>query len=205
LEQFRALYLIETCGRRRSLLIGAILEAICALVGGLVGHYTLAAPNTPANLLTARNKAGGNTLIAFAVLHVFSFSMFWGPTPWVYLGESFPLRVRPKAIALGSASNWIWNFLLSFFAPRIANDIGPLILLIFFVMLLFGFVYVYLFVPEVKGLSLEEIDELYRSGVKPWNSRGWKPRGGHYAHATTPPGEDKSSAGEKGASPQHIE
>ena len=33
------------------------------------------------------------------------FSMFWGPTPWVYLGESFPLRVRPKAIALGSATS----------------------------------------------------------------------------------------------------
>lgn len=55
-----------------------------------------------------------------------------------YIGESFPLRVRPKSIALGSATNWkvyhfdfnltmsltrwhrLWNFLLSFFAPRIA-------------------------------------------------------------------------------------
>jgi len=42
--------------------------------------------------------------------------------PWVYLGESFPLRVRPKAIALGSATNWLWNFLLGFFAPRIAGE-----------------------------------------------------------------------------------
>jgi SP family sugar:H+ symporter-like MFS transporter len=56
-------------------------------------------------MLTARNRSGGDTLIAFAVLHVFAFSMFWGPTPWVYLGESFPLRVRPKAIALGSATS----------------------------------------------------------------------------------------------------
>lgn len=49
-------------------------------------------------------------------------------------------------------------------------------------MLMFGFVYVWLCVPEVKGLSLEEIDELYRSGVKPWHSSGWKPSGGRYAH-----------------------
>jgi hypothetical protein len=67
--------------------------------------------------------------------------MFWGPVPyvpfpypkfqaslilmiyrWVYLGESFPLRVRPKAIAMGSAMNWLWNFLLSFFAPKIAAE-----------------------------------------------------------------------------------
>ncbi|KAI0275471.1 general substrate transporter [Gloeopeniophorella convolvens] len=170
-----ALYLIETWGRRRSLLTGAVLEAICAIIAGLVGHFTLAPNNTPQSQLTSRNKSGGDTLIAFAVLHLFSYSMFWGPTPWVYLGESFPLRVRPRAIALGSATNWLWNFLLSFFAPRIAARIGPLILLIFFGMLLFGVVYVYLFIPETKGLSLEEVDELYRTGVKPWHSSGWKP------------------------------
>ncbi|EJD54351.1 general substrate transporter [Auricularia subglabra TFB-10046 SS5] len=179
-----ALYLIETVGRRKSLLIGAAWQAACAIIASLVGHYTLASPDyLDAGLpLTNRMKHGGDVLIAFAVLHVFGFSMFWGPTPWVYLGESFPLRVRAKGIALGSATNWIWNFLLGFFAPRIANDIGPLILLIFFGALIFGFVYVWLCVPEVKGLSLEEIDELYRSGVKPWHSVGWKPSGGRYAH-----------------------
>ena len=81
------------------------MEATCAIIAGLVGHYLLAEPGTPTELLTPRNRQGGDTLIAFAVLHVFSFSIFWGPTPWVYLGESFPLRVRPKAIALGSATS----------------------------------------------------------------------------------------------------
>ena len=115
----------------------------------------------------------------------------------MYLGESFPLRVRAKCIALGSATSaslcivlvdassfafvfldWLWNFLLSFFAPRIAEKcvllfvlhgreavlnpppfcrIGPLILLIFFGMLVFGYVYVYFAIPETKGLSLEEV------------------------------------------------
>ncbi|KAJ7894575.1 general substrate transporter [Mycena leptocephala] len=170
-----ALYLIEAWGRRRSLLTGAILEAACALIAGVVGHTTLAPKGTPKELLTHRNKQGGDTLIAFAVMHVCAFSIFWGPTPWVYLGESFPLRVRPKSIALGSATNWFWNFLLGFFAPRIADDIGPLILLIFFGMLVFGYGYVYLCIPETKGLSLEEVDEMYRSGVKPWHSSTWTP------------------------------
>ncbi|KAJ7583602.1 general substrate transporter [Mycena floridula] len=177
-----ALYLIEAWGRRRSLLTGALMEAACALIAGLVGHFTLAPTGTDKKFLTARNKRGGDTLIAFAVLHVFSFSVFWGPTPWVYLGESFPLRVRPKSIALGSATNWFWNFLLSFFAPRIAKDIGPLILLIFFGMLMFGYVYVYLFIPETKGLSLEEVDEMYRAGIKPWKSSEWKPHIMEKAH-----------------------
>jgi len=173
-----ALYLIETWGRRRSLLTGALLQATCAIIAGLVGHYLVAAKTnngTTAGPLTHREKQGGDVLIAFAVLHVFFFSMLWGPTPWVYLGESFPLRVRAKAIALGSATNWVWNFLLSFFSPRIAADIGPLILLIFFVVLVLGFGYVFLMIPETKGLELEEVDEMYRAGIPPWKSAGWTP------------------------------
>ncbi|KAH6904945.1 sugar transporter [Coprinopsis sp. MPI-PUGE-AT-0042] len=169
-------------GRRKLLMTGALMQAGCAIMAGLVGHFTLAPTNTPIENLTKSNIAGGDTLIAFAVLHVFGFSMFWGPTPWVYLGESFPLRIRPKSIALGSATNWFWNFLLSFFAPRIAAKIGPLILLIFFGMLLVGFGYVYLAIPETKGLTLEEVDEMYRSGVKPWHSSTWKPHLSEEAH-----------------------
>lgn len=41
----------------------------------------------------------------------------------------------------------------------------------------------FLFVPEVKGLSLEEVDEMYRAKIRPWKSSGWRPsyelRGGH--------------------------
>ncbi|KAG6911265.1 hypothetical protein DXG01_002103 [Tephrocybe rancida] len=167
-----ALHLIETWGRRRSLLTGAILEGACSLIAGLVGHYTLAPVGTPKAQLTPRNKQGGDTLIAFAVLHVFSFSIFWGPTP-------------------------LWNFLLSFFAPRIAADIGPLILLIFFGMLTFGYVYVYLFIPETKGLSLEEVDEMYRSGVKPWNSSGWTPHLVDHLHKEHPADKEVAEDSEK--------
>ncbi|KAF9820003.1 hypothetical protein IEO21_01665 [Rhodonia placenta] len=181
-----ALYLIDAWGRRRSLLIGALAQAVCAIIAALVGHLLLAPTGTPANLLTARNRQGGDVLVAFAIMHVFAYSLFWGATPWVYVGESFPLRVRPKSIALGSATNWVWNFLLSFFSPRISAKIGPLILLIFFGMLLFGFVYVYFFIPETAGLSLEEVDELYRSGVKPWNSLNWKPAEKHLYEKADP-------------------
>ncbi|KAL8277843.1 hypothetical protein RQP46_009662 [Phenoliferia psychrophenolica] len=149
-----ALYLIETMGRRTSLLLGAIMEGVCALIAGLVGHFMLAPTGTPTADLTKSELAGGQTLIAFAVLHVASFSLLWGPVPWVYLGESFPLRVRAKCIALGAATNWLWNFLLAYFSPRIAADIGPLILLIFAGMLAVAYVYV------------------------PWNSATWQPSQG---------------------------
>ncbi|KAG2048855.1 general substrate transporter [Suillus hirtellus] len=175
-----ALYFIEAWGRRKSLLLGAAAQAVCALIVAVVGYTTLAPTGTPTSALTARNRAGGDVVIAFAVFQVFSFGTTWGPTPWVYLGESFPLRVRPKSIALGSATNWFWNFMLSFFSPRIVDRIGPMIMMVFFGMLVFGYIYVYFAIPETKGLTLEEVDELYRSGIPPWRSVGWRPSEKHH-------------------------
>jgi len=76
--------------------------------------------------------------------------------------------------------------------------------MIFFGMLIFGYVYVYLFIPETKGLSLEEVDEMYVAGIKPWNSSSWKPHrmeeahekvaGAHAADHMYVDGAEKSSA-----------
>ena len=112
--------------------------------------------------------------------------------------------------------DWLWNFLLSFFAPRIANDIGPLILLIFFGMLVFGYFYVWMFIPEAKGLSLEEVrsdgsrslimfltslqvDEMYRAGIKPWQSANWRPSEKPFDHDTKEVREDQGKGGLVGA------
>lgn len=59
-----ALYLIESWGRRRSLLTGAHMQAACAIIviTGLVGHFTLAPTGTANDQLTDRNKQGGRNL-----------------------------------------------------------------------------------------------------------------------------------------------
>ncbi|PWN46815.1 putative monosaccharide transporter [Violaceomyces palustris] len=170
-----ALIGVEKLGRRQSLLIGALLQAACAFIVAFVGRYALAPDGTPADRLTSSQKSAGNAFIAFAVLHVSFFSMFWGPTPWIYLSENYPQFIRGKCISLGSASNWIWNFLLSYFSPLVAEDYDSFIMLIFGSVLVFGFFYTYLMVPEVKGLSLEEVDELYEQRVPPWRSASWTP------------------------------
>jgi SP family sugar:H+ symporter-like MFS transporter len=97
------------------------LGSASAIIAAFVGKNFV---DASANATIAEQKTGGKVLIAFAIMHVAFYSMFWGPTPWVLLGETFPLRVRPKCIALGSAANWLWNFLLSYFSPFIVDDHG---------------------------------------------------------------------------------
>lgn len=64
---------------------------------------------------------------------------------------------------------------LGYFSPLIAADIGPLILMVFFGCLIAALVYVFFFIPETAGITLEQVDELYRSGTPPWRSSTWKP------------------------------
>jgi len=72
-----AMWTIEHVGRRKSLLIGAAAQAVCAIIAALVGHYTTDNPDAAINI----QIKGGNVLIAFAILHVSFYSLFWGPTP----------------------------------------------------------------------------------------------------------------------------
>ncbi|EPQ31961.1 uncharacterized protein PFL1_00160 [Pseudozyma flocculosa PF-1] len=170
-----ALISIEKLGRRQSLLIGAAAEASCAFIVAFVGRYALAPRGTPPDQISSSQKQAGNAFITFAIFHVMFFSIFWGPTPWVFLSENYPQYIRAKCISLGSAANWIWNFLLSYFSPGIADKYDTFILLIFGSVLVFGFFYTYFMVPEVKGLTLEQVDELYSQNVAPWRSASWVP------------------------------
>lgn len=78
-------------------------------------------------------------VIACTYLFVASFAPTWGPVSWIYPPELYPLRVRGKAVALTTSSNWIFvrfsnahcqkniqktnffdclqNFALSYFTP----------------------------------------------------------------------------------------
>jgi SP family sugar:H+ symporter-like MFS transporter len=73
-----ALWLIERLGRRKMLLIGGAGEVICAIIAGLCGHFLLAPNGTPKDQLTDSNIKGGQLLVAFAIIQVLFFAMFWG-------------------------------------------------------------------------------------------------------------------------------
>jgi len=78
-------------------------------------------------------------------------------------------------MALSTASNWFWNFLIAFFTPFITGDIDFLYGYVFAGCNLVGVLLVYFFVMEGQGRTLEEIDTMYLTGVRPWKSSKWIP------------------------------
>lgn len=157
---------IEKFGRRPLLIYGAIGMAICEFTVAIVGT---AAPGS---------AAAGYVLVVFTCIYIFWFATTWGPAAWVVIGEIFPLPIRAKGVALSTASNWFWNFVIGYVTPYMVDpDEGNLGTKVFFV---WGFTcttciaFAYFLVPETKGLSLEQVD-LMMDEVSPRNSAKWVP------------------------------
>lgn len=62
--------------------------------------------------------------------------------------------------------------------PTSIHRYNSFIMLIFGGILIVSFVYVYFLIPETKGLTLEQVDEMYESRVAPWKSASWQPSTG---------------------------
>ena len=122
---------------------------------------------------------------------------------WTICGELYPSRYRAKGMALSTASNWFWNFLIAFFTPFITGDIDFLYGYVFAGCNLVAVVVVYLFVMEGQGRTLEELDTMYILGVKPWQSSSWEaPPAAEISRIRKEAGtEDAAEAGEIQSSP----
>lgn len=94
---------------------------------------------------------------------------------WAIVAELYPSRYRAKAMALATASNWLWNFLIGFFTPFITGDIDFAYGYVFAGCLFVAVLVVYFFVVEGKGRTLEEMDMMYVMRVRPWKSSQWVP------------------------------
>lgn len=168
---FFSLYTVDRFGRRNCLLWGCVGMICCYVVYASVGVTRL----WPNGQDQPSSKGAGNCMIVFACFYIFCFATTWAPVAYVLISESYPLRVRGKAMSIASACNWIWGFLISFFTPFITSAINFYYGYVFMGCMVFAYFYVFFFVPETKGLTLEEVNEMYEENVLPWKSTKWIP------------------------------
>jgi sugar porter (SP) family MFS transporter len=164
---FIGLWLIENYGRRKSLIAGSIWMFVCFLIFASVGHFSLNRDDP------TQTPSSSIALIVFASFFILGFATTWGPMIWTIIGELYPSRYRAKSMALATASNWFWNFLLAFFTNFITGDIDFRYGYVFAACNFVGGCIVFFFVIEGRGRTLEEIDTMYLERVKPWQSEKW--------------------------------
>lgn len=143
-----AYLVMDKFNRRTILLFGSIVMAISIGILSVL-NFTLSVQN-----------AAIPTMILIAI-YIFGFAVSWGPICWLMLGEIFPLNVRGVGNSIGSAANWIGNFIVTqFFLVLLSmfhNNVGgPFAVFTFFAILSIFFV-IYM-VPETRGKTLENIE-----------------------------------------------
>ncbi len=158
-----ALVFIDRLGRRKLLLAGLLGMALSLTVVGIAFRFIDAAP--AGTIATGPSVAGIATLLALiAFIICFAFSM--GPVVWTVINEIFPGHIRGRAVAVATAANWGSAFLVSQGFLSLIGVIGNS--LTFWLFALFcglGWIWIYRAVPETKGQSLEQIQQL-------WNRKG---------------------------------
>ena len=141
-----ALWLVDRAGRRTLLLAGTALQT---LAFGLVGALYLTG-GYPLGILVG--------VMAFVAGHAVGN----GVVCWVILSEIFPTKVRGRAMSVATTSLWIFAFLGNLVFPVMQKTVGNHGTFgLFAGMALVNVIFVLIFVPETKGLSLEEIGKSF--------------------------------------------
>lgn len=166
---FFGLYFVEHFGRRKCLITGGLWMFMCFIIFASIGHFKF----QPAIEGSSDAKTYGTVLIVFACLFICGFASTWGPMIWAVNSEMFPYRYRANAMALATASNWIWNFLLGFFSPFITGSIDFSYGYVFAGCNLVGVAIVYFFLIESATRTIEEVDTMYLIHVPPLKSSKW--------------------------------
>lgn len=156
LATFVALAFIDRFGRRPLLLAGLTGMAI-SLIGLTVSFLALDGYDG----VKGPSILGVATLVCLVVF-IASFAFSLGPVVWTMISEIFPTRIRGKGIAVATAANWGSAFIVSATFLSIIDVIGTEgAFAIFAAMSLIAFWWIWRYVPETKGKTLEEVEEVF--------------------------------------------
>jgi hypothetical protein len=90
-----------------------------------------------------------------------------GGTGWLLQGEVFPTAVRGRAAADCAAVNWIANFAIIQAFPSLQAAFGlPWVMVMLSVLSVLAMAFIFKFLPETKGLSVEEVVSLFEDQAK---------------------------------------
>jgi MFS family permease len=140
---FVGLWLIDRLGRRILLFIGS-------------AGYIISLGLTSWAFFTGNTGIVPVCIFAFIASH----AVGQGAVIWVFISEIFPNRSRAFGQSLGSFTHWFFAAALTMVFPVMANSIHPgWIFGLFSGMMVLQLVWVTFFVPETKGITLEEVEK----------------------------------------------
>ncbi|EFY98133.2 galactose-proton symporter [Metarhizium robertsii ARSEF 23] len=153
------LFIADSLGRRKSLLWTSPMLVIVLFIIGIYGRVQ---PPVTGEPVTAFGYVAMACIYLWAAHSIFQFG--WGPACWILVSEIPTARLRAANVAIGAGTQWLFNFIMARTVLTMQNTMGYKGYGMFFMFgsfdILMG-LFVFFFVPETKGLSLEKMDELF--------------------------------------------
>lgn len=156
-----AMLFVDKVGRRKLLTIGSIGMFVSLVLTAVAFSQQVGSGDAVSlpGMYGPLALVGANAFVVF-------FALSWGPIMWLMLAEMFPNRMRAMALALGTATNWIFNFIVTFAFEPMTEKVGLSWLYgIFAFFALVSLIFVRRAVPETKQMELEEMTgETHQAG-----------------------------------------
>ncbi|XP_074275566.1 monosaccharide-sensing protein 2-like [Silene latifolia] len=153
-----AMRLMDLAGRR-SLLLTTIPVLIISLILLIL-----------ADVISMGATAHSVISTICVILYFCFFVMGFGPVPNILCAEIFPTRVRGLCIAICALTFWIGDIIVTDTLPMLLNSIGLSgVFGMYLVVSIISWVFIYLKVPETKGMPLEVITEFFAYGARQKN------------------------------------
>ncbi|CAH2076679.1 unnamed protein product [Thlaspi arvense] len=150
-----AMRLMDLSGRR-TLLLTTIPILIASLLVLVIS-----------NLVDMNNMVHAVLSTISVVLYFCFFVMGFGPAPNILCSEIFPTRVRGICIAICALTFWICDIIVTYSLPVLLKSIGLAgVFGMYAIVCCISWVFVYLKVPETKGMPLEVITEFFSVGAR---------------------------------------
>jgi len=158
---FPAISLVEKWGRKKLLYVGAAAMIVTMLAAGIVFQY-IGGTADPA-LIGGGAKA---LLLVAVILYIFGFAVSWGPVAWLVCSEIFPIEGREVGMTITTMVNWTFAGLVMGNSLSFMEKFGNAsIFYLFAGFCVLAILFVAVFVPETKGVTLEEIEGSLKKGV----------------------------------------
>lgn len=163
---FVAVAFVDRLGRRPLLLWGLVGMGISLVAMG--ASFQWLDDGAVANA-TATGQPTTTAIVLLVAMMVFigSFAFSLGPVVWTVINEIYPSTVRGRGVAVATAANWGAAWIVAQFFLSLTTWIGegPTFYL-FAAMCVVSFAFVWFLLPETKGKTLDQIQQMWLGRVE---------------------------------------